>query len=99
MRAENGQWLRLAAYRQSKLSEQRIKIHWGENHWTRYADIESFASGMLGWVGKSKGSILQPAHPLEKSDASFMNTSIHRLSYWQVNIRKVGASSLKERSS
>jgi hypothetical protein len=39
------------------------------------------------------------AHPAEKSDANFMNTSIHRLSYSQVNIRKVGASSLKERSS
>jgi hypothetical protein len=36
------------------------------------------------------------AHPAEKSAAGFASTSIHRLSYWQVNLRKVGASSLKE---
>ena len=52
-----------------------------------------------GWVAEIGGRVAGRAHPAEKSDANFMNTSIHRLSYSQVNIRKVGASSLKERSS
>jgi len=44
------------------------------------------------------GCITECAHRLEKSDASFMNTSIHRLPYWQANLRAFGASSLRERS-
>lgn len=35
-----------------------------------------------GWVAKSKRRIRLPTHPPEKSDASFMNTSIHRLPPW-----------------
>ena len=51
-----------------------------------------------GWVAGMRGCIPRCAHSLEKSDASFMNTSIHRLPYWQVNLRAFGASSLRERS-
>jgi hypothetical protein len=46
-----------------------------------------------GWVTERVLPILPPAHPLEKSATSFKDTSIHRLSYWQVNLRAFGASS------
>jgi hypothetical protein len=45
------------------------------------------------------GCIAGCAHPLEKSVANFIDTSIHRLFCWQVNLRKFGVSSLRLRSS
>jgi len=45
-----------------------------------------------GWVAISKWPVLLHAHPLEKSAPNFKDTSIHRLPYWQVNLRGVGAS-------
>ena len=47
----------------------------------------------MGWVAEMDGCIAERAHHLEKSAASFIDTSIHRLSYWQVNLRAFGASS------
>jgi hypothetical protein len=52
-----------------------------------------------GWVAENGGRTAGCAHPLEKSALGFKNTSIHRLSYSQVNRREFGVSSLKERSS
>jgi hypothetical protein len=52
-----------------------------------------------GWVAEISGRVAGCADPLEKSAASSMNTNIHRLPYWQVNIRAFGASLLRERSS
>jgi hypothetical protein len=51
------------------------------------------------WVGEMSSRVAGCARHLEKSALSFMNRSIHRLPYWQVNIPAFGASSLKERSS
>jgi hypothetical protein len=39
------------------------------------------------------------AHPLEKSGSGFVDVSIHSLPNWWVSLRKVDASSLRERSS
>jgi hypothetical protein len=75
----------------------RLVMLFGPEPWQW--DSGSVALGGGGWVVELGGRTAGCTHRLEKSDASFMNTSIHRLSYWQVNIRKVGASSLKERSS
>jgi hypothetical protein len=52
-----------------------------------------------GRIIRNVWTIMRSAHLREKSAADFMNTSIHRLSYRQVNLRKLGASSLRERSS
>jgi hypothetical protein len=48
-----------------------------------------------GWVVGMGDCIAGCAHSLEKSATSFMNASIHRLFYWQVNLREFGASSLR----
>jgi hypothetical protein len=48
------------------------------------------------WVARNNWPILYPAHPLEKSAHDFEITSIHSLSYWQVNLRGVGAYSLEK---
>jgi hypothetical protein len=56
-------------------------------------------NGRVGWVSRNAGLITESAHSLEKTAANFRSTSIHRLFYWQVNLREVGASSLRKRSS
>ena len=47
-----------------------------------------------GGSRKYSARVAEGAHHLEKSAPNFRNTSIHRLFYWQVNLREVGASSL-----
>ena len=55
---------------------------------------------LRGGGGSRKLAVaLLGAHHLEKSAPSFMNTSILRLAYWQMNLREFGASSLRKRSS
>jgi hypothetical protein len=61
--------------------------------------LRFFCVGRWGWVRRNADLISESAHPPEKSERSFMNPSIHRLSYCQVNLREVGASSRRERSS
>jgi len=51
-------------------------------------------NGRLGKVSRNAGPVTESAYPTEKSAANFMDTSIHRLPYWQVNLREFGASLL-----
>jgi hypothetical protein len=57
--------------------------------------LRFFCIAGWGWVAEIGGRIAGSAHPLEKTATSFMNASIHRLFYWQVNLREFGASSLR----
>ena len=88
--------LRLPQSRVPSTVAQRV-IHFGPE--PPLAGLRFSRVAGWGWVVEHCGRVAGWTHPTEKSAASLMNTSIHRLSYWQVNIRKVGAPSLKERSS
>jgi hypothetical protein len=61
--------------------------------------MKQSTNGRVGWVSRNAVLIAENAHPAEKSTPSFRDASIHRLPYWQVNLRAFGASLLRERSS
>ena len=60
---------------------------------------ESMCEAKGGWVAKSKWLIAISTHHLEKSAPGFVDTSIDRLFYWQLNLRESGAARLRNRSS
>jgi hypothetical protein len=97
MRAMLGHWagagIRLP-YAKAPSTVARCVILFGpESQWRSSGFL------VLG-VGRRNGRLhYWVCTPLRKIRAGFMEASIHRLPYWQVNIRAFGASSLKERSS